>query len=242
MLGAGYYKEEGIMNGSDYQRVNVLTNVSVHPTERLTLDNQISLSYTDRSRGGNTSSAKKVEGIVVNPMQTTTLYPGSSYIKEYMLERLNSVSQKNHGYGARYGMVLSYEIIRNLNLKISGSVDYSQENLNQFQPSALDKYYHWSVSDGNIGRNLSILNENLLNYSFTLRQNHNFGILLGLSFQKDQAYSNAGSGRNGPNDFVQYVQGQWGDNNGLVNLVDPALKDKQEPMYGSAYTYSSDFE
>ena len=73
MLGAGYYKEEGIMNGSDYQRVNVLTNVSVHPTERLTLDNQISLSYTDRSRGGNTSSAKKVEGIVVNPMQTTTL-------------------------------------------------------------------------------------------------------------------------------------------------------------------------
>ena len=242
MLGAGYYKEEGIMYGSDYQRVNVLTNISVHPTKRLTLDNQISLSYTDRSRGGKTSTASKVEGIVVNPMQTTTLYPGSSYIKEYMLERLNSVSQKNHGYGARYGMVLSYDIIRNLNLKISGSVDYRQENLNQFQPSDLDKYYHRSVSDGNIGRNLSILNENLLNYSFSLRQNHNFGILLGLSFQKDQAYSNAGSGRNGPNDFVHYVQGQWGNKDGLVNLVDPVLKDKQEPSYGSAYTYSSDFE
>ena len=184
MLGAGYYKEEGIMYGSDYQRVNVLTNVSVHPTKRLSVDNQISLSYTDRSRGGDTSSAKKVEGITVNPMQSTTLYPGESYIKEYMLTKLNSVSQKNHGYGARYGMVLSYDIIRNLNLKISGSVDYSQENLNQFQPSSLDAYYHWSVSDGNIGRNLSILNENLLNYNFTLRQDHNFSVLLGVVVSK----------------------------------------------------------
>ncbi|MEI3419647.1 MAG: hypothetical protein V8R91_00440 [Butyricimonas faecihominis] len=54
------------------------------------------------------------------------------------------------------------------------------------------------------------MNENLLNYSFTIRQNHNFSVLLGLSFQKDQSFSNAGSGQNGPNDFVHYVQGTWG--------------------------------
>ncbi|MFR7810936.1 MAG: hypothetical protein ACLU4N_17650 [Butyricimonas faecihominis] len=29
MIGAGYYKEEGIMHNSDYQRINVLTNISV---------------------------------------------------------------------------------------------------------------------------------------------------------------------------------------------------------------------
>lgn len=39
MIGAGYYKEEGIMHNSDYQRINVLTNISVTPTKRLTLDN-----------------------------------------------------------------------------------------------------------------------------------------------------------------------------------------------------------
>ena len=239
MLGAGYYKEEGIMYGSDYQRVNVLTNISVHPTKRLSVDNQISLSYTDRSRGGNTSSANKVEGIIVNPMMSTTLYPGESYIKETMLEKLNSVSQKNHGYGARYRMVLGYDIIRNLSLRISGSIDFNQQNMNQFQPSGLDKYYHWTYSDGNIGRNLSILNENLLNYDFTLGQNHNFSILLGLSFQKDQSYINAGGAKNGPNNFVHYVQGRWGDVNGLVNLADPNSKDVS---YGSAFTYSSDFE
>lgn len=239
MIGAGYYKEEGIMYGSDYQRMNVLTNISVHPTKRLTLDNQISLSYTDRSRGGNTGSAKKVEGVTVNPMISTTLYPGKSYIKEVMLEKLNSVSQKNHGYGARYRMMLGYDIIRNLNLKISGSVDYNQQNMNQFKPGTMDTEHHWSKSEGNIGRNLSLLNENLLNYSFTLRQNHNFSVLLGLSFEKNQVYTNAGSGENGPNDYVHYVQGKWGDANGLLNK---AAVGSGDVSYSPAYNYSSDFE
>ena len=238
MIGAGYYKEEGIMYGSDYQRVNVLTNISVQPTKRLTLDNQLSLSYTDRSRGNGTGGSK-VEGVTVNPMQSTTLYPGESYIKENLLEKLNSISQKNHGYGARYRLVLGYDIIRNLNLKISGSIDFNQQNMNQFSPSSWDKYYHWTRSEGTIGRNLSLLNENLLNYSFTIRQNHNFSVLLGLSFQKDQSFSNAGSGQNGPNDFVHYVQGTWGNNEGVVNLAEPG---SNKVLYGPAYTYSSDFE
>ncbi|MEI3419648.1 MAG: hypothetical protein V8R91_00445 [Butyricimonas faecihominis] len=80
MIGAGYYKEEGIMYGSDYQRVNVLTNISVQPTKRLTLDNQLSLSYTDRSRGNGTGGSK-VEGVTVNPMQSTTLYRESLILK-----------------------------------------------------------------------------------------------------------------------------------------------------------------
>lgn len=226
------------MYGSDYQRVNVLTNISVQPTKRLTLDNQLSLSYTDRSRGNGTGGSK-VEGVTVNPMQSTTLYPGESYIKENLLEKLNSISQKNHGYGARYRLVLGYDIIRNLNLKISGSIDFNQQNMNQFSPSSWDKYYHWTRSEGTIGRNLSLLNENLLNYSFTIRQNHNFSVLLGLSFQKDQSFSNAGSGQNGPNDFVHYVQGTWGNNEGLVNLAEPG---SNKVLYGPAYTYSSDFE
>ena len=238
MIGAGYYKEEGIMRNSDYQRANVMTNISVHPTKRLQIDNQISLSYTDRSRGGNSGGAK-IEGMTVNPTVVSSLYPGDSYIKTELLEKMNSITQKNHGYGTRYNLVLDYEIIPDLHLRVSGGIDYNQQNMNQFSPSTLDKYYHWSTSEGNIGRSLSILNENLLSYSFSLKQKHNFDVLLGLSFQKDQNYSNAGSGRNGPNDYVQYVQGKWGDGAGLVNVADPK---SDETVYESAFSYASDFE
>lgn len=234
MLGAGYYKEEGIQFNTNFQRVNVMSNMMVQPTKRLKLENQISLTYTDRSRGGRQAGGgEKVEGISVDPMKQSTLLPGADYIKEEMLGKLNSVTEKNHGYAARYNLVLDYEIIRNLNLRTTGGLDYSQQNQNNFQPSTLDTKNHWSISTGAIGRNLSILNENTLTYRFKIHQSHNFDVLLGLSFQKDQSYTNKGSGKGGPNDHIQYVGEGWGSENGLLNYGD---------IKASATTYESDFE
>ena len=51
MIGAGYYKEEGIALGSDFERINVLTNLSATPTKRLKIDNQISLIVTVAAEG-----------------------------------------------------------------------------------------------------------------------------------------------------------------------------------------------
>ena len=36
MIGAGFYKEEGIMPGSNFVRGNILTNLSVIPVKNLT--------------------------------------------------------------------------------------------------------------------------------------------------------------------------------------------------------------
>ena len=238
MIGAGYYKEEGIAYGSDFQRVNVMTNVSARPTKRLRLDNSLSLSYSDRSVGGG-ATGHKIEGISVDPMYSSSLNPGGSYIETELLHQLNSIQEKNHTYAARYNLVLDYEICRGLSLRVSGGVDFNQNNMNHFEPSTYDTHYHWSMSRGEVGRAISLLNENLLNYSFSIRQTHNFEVLLGLSFQKDQAFSNGGDARKGPNDYVHYVQGQWGDNSGLVDVADPGSNYK---MFESAFHYSSDFE
>ena len=237
MIGAGYYKEEGIMYGSDFQRINVLTNISVHPTKRLTLDNQISLSYSDRSKGGN--SGMKVEGMTVNPMSQTTLNPGGTYIEANLLESLNSIEDKNHSYDLRYNLVLDYEIARDLYLRVTGGVSYNQQNANTFTPSTMDKTYHFSSSQGVVGRSLSILNENLLSYKLKIKQEHNFDVLLGLSFQKDQAYKNDGKGINGPNDLIHYVQGTWGGNGGLNDYADASSETRD---YRSAFNFTSDFE
>ena len=238
MIGAGYFKEGGIMYGSDFQRLNVMTNISARPTKRLSVDNQISMGYSNRSKGGAKGGAK-IGGITVDPMKTSTLVPGSGYIVDELLGRANSVEQKNHDYSARYNMVLNYEIIKNLSLRISGGVDYSQQNMNQFEPSANDERHHWSKSEGTVSRSISLQNENLLNYSYTLKQDHNFSVLLGLSFLKNQVYSNSGGAQKGPNDFIHYVQGTWGDRQGLVDDSDAG---SETPVWISAFTYASDFE
>ena len=166
MIGAGYYKEEGIMIGTDFERVNVITNLSAQPTKKIQLDNQISLSYSDRSRGGRGGSGQKIEGISVDPNTQSSLLPGSDYIKDNLLEALNNNIEKNLSYSLRYNLVLDYEIIHNMRLKVSGDHDYNQQNQNNFRPSTADTDFHRSYTKGSIGRSLSILNENLLSYQF----------------------------------------------------------------------------
>ena len=241
MIGAGYYKEEGIILGTDFERVNVITNLTAHPSKRIQLDNQLSLTYSQRSRGGKGSDGQKVEGISVNVATESSLKPGNDYVSKYILDELNADIEKNQSYSLRYNLVLDYEIIRNLHLRVSGGVDYNQQNQNNFSPSTADKRFHRSSSDGSIGRNLSLINENLLSYELKWKNDHNFDILLGLSFQKDQTFQNTGSAEGGPNDFVHYVNGEWGEGNGLVNNNSESDRETN-PVWGSAYEYKSSLE
>lgn len=236
MVGAGYYNEEGIALGSGFKRISVLSNLTAQPADRLRLDSRLSLAYSDRSRGGRTSGGglggKKVEGISADPTSESSLYPGNGYVREEFMEALNSVEEKNQSYSARYNLRMEYEFIKNLRLSVSGSVDYNQQNQNHFEPSTMDRDQHYSFSKGTITRSISLLNENLLNYDFSIRGNHNFALLLGLSFQKDQDFTNQGHGENGPSDYVHYVGNGWGSNG--LNFDD-------QGNVSSAYYYSSEF-
>ncbi|WP_255469405.1 SusC/RagA family TonB-linked outer membrane protein [Butyricimonas hominis] len=240
MIGAGYYKEEGIVLGTDFERVNVITNLTAYPSKRIQLDNQLSLTYSQRSRGGG-GEGQKVEGISVNVATESSLKPGNDYVSKYILDELNADIEKNQSYSLRYNLVLDYEIIRNLHLRVSGGVDYNQQNQNNFSPSTADKDFHRSVTNGTIGRNLSLINENLLSYNFTVKNDHNFDFLLGLSFQKDQTYNNKGSAQGGPNDFVHYAKGEWGEGNGLINNNKESDRETN-PEWGSAFEYESSLE
>ena len=162
MIGAGYYKEEGIMIGTDFERVNVINQFIRTTHEKIQLDNQISLSYSDRSRGGRGGSGQKIEGISVDPNTQSSLLPGSDYIKDNLLEALNNNIEKNLSYPLRYNLVLDYEIIHNMHLKVSGGLDYNQQNQNNFRPARQTRISTVPIQKGSIGRSLSILNENLL--------------------------------------------------------------------------------
>lgn len=141
----------------------------------------------------------------------------------------------------RYNLVLDYEFIRGLNLRVTGGVDYNQQNQNNFSPSSADKNYNRSYTKGTISKSISILNENLLTYDFKIKQDHHFNILLGLSFQKDQSYLNQGDATDGPNDYVHYATGKWGDANGLLNQNNGKDKDIN-PVWAPATSFKSSLE
>lgn len=232
IIGSGYYNETGIMVNSGFSRANLMSNVTVSPSNRLRVDARTYFAYSDRSRGGNhPMGSTKIEGMSVDPIYQSTLYPGSGEVEKDVLNGLNLITEKNQSYTMRLSLNLNYQIAKGLTFTTSGSLDFNQQNQNHFRPGTLELSRR-SSSKGVIARDIMLLNENLLSYNFTLGDVHNFDVLAGLSFQKDQSFQNSGSGEGGPNDKIQYVGSGWGGNSGLIDLGGGNVK--------SAFTYESD--
>lgn len=235
MIGAGFVNEEGIMINSSFTRANIISNISVKPTKNMRIDSRTYLAFSDRSRGGNRSGGdNKVEGVTVDPTHESSLRPGAGFVKDNILEALNNIIESNNSYSARMSLVGEYEIIKGLKLNVSGSLDFNQQNLNNFEPSTMDRLNHLSISKGEIGRSITLMNENVLNYNFKINADHNFDLLAGISFHRSQSHSNSGQGIGGPNDYIQYVGSGWGDRNGLVNIG--------KDHVSSAFRYGSNME
>ncbi|MBC5621272.1 MULTISPECIES: SusC/RagA family TonB-linked outer membrane protein [Butyricimonas] len=207
LIGAGVYDEKGIGYGSDFTRVNLLTNLNVQPVRNFLVDSRISLTYMSRQRGdatGGMKSAQKIEKMPVDPTKTSSFLPGGGWIEEKLLETINEQSEKNESFDLKASLVLNYDILPGLRLSLNGSASFSLATLNLFLPRKLDKY-GLNTSKSEIERRLSVLNENLLSYKRSFNESHNIDLLAGLSFQKNTGNFNFGQGRGGASDKIHYI-------------------------------------
>lgn len=207
-IGGGYYGEDGILKGSAYDRINLMGNFSVNPLKYLTVDFRTSLSYSDRSKGGNKSSSlgrgNDIETIPGDAFSLSTLLPGNNPAVESVLTSLQSMTEKNNSLRLRSTFGLKVDILKNLSVSSNVSLDYSQNTRNLFIPSHLNEFNRSSTT-GELSRDMMILNENLINYSFELSAGHSFELMLGQSYQYDTYNYIGGQAENGPSDLVQYA-------------------------------------
>ena len=205
MMGAGFYTETGIMNRSTYQRINVMSNLSATPSERLRMDMQVYGAYVDRSRNTKHALAhNRFERMTVQPSKQSTLYPASKEGVEEWLDDMNKTVDKSDDIRAMGSLYLEYKLIKGLIFSAKGSVDYSQGNKNVFTPSSLDKNFSENKSEGNIIRSIAMSNEELLRYNLSLKDQHNFEVLLGFTVERNQTYMLGGWGKGGASDYVYY--------------------------------------
>lgn len=235
MIGAGYYNEKGIMLNSSYARANLLTNLNVKATERLSVDTRLYLSYVDRSmNSGSKMHNGRYEGMTVDPQSMSTLLVGDSEIQDEWLKVQNQTRSRTDDYRLIASLLLRYEFLRGLNLSVSGNADYSQGNSNDFKPSDLDATYNENISSGGIFRTVSLAAEALLTYQKSFKESHNIDLLLGLNVNKDQKFKIGGSGKRGYSDNVYYYDPE-------VNASIHNYGTDQNPNYRSLRNYESDF-
>ncbi|MEQ2978294.1 SusC/RagA family TonB-linked outer membrane protein [Butyricimonas faecihominis] len=204
MLGAGYYQETGIMLNSSYARANVLFNMSVQPTKEIRIDGRIYGAYVDKSFNSGSMSNNRYEGMSVEPNDQSTLLQGSGAMQDEWLKEENGKKSRSDNYRLQGSLLVEYQLLKGLSFSASGMADYSQSNLNNFNPSTLDPRNHENLSQGTIGRNISLSTEELLRYKATIAEDHNIEFLLGFNATKDQKFRIKGSGRRGGSDYVYY--------------------------------------
>lgn len=210
-IGLGYYKEDGILKGTGYNRIDFNTNMQAAPVKNALVDARFNLSTGTRKRGtpsqvSSLQSAPLIETIPGDPFTMTSLNPGvASPVWEEMRIKLNGSQEKNRSMRLRSNLKLSYNFLKDFEISSSGSVDLSLERRNYFVPSYLDKDRKGRNSTlGEQGLNMMFLNENLISYRKSWGE-HNFSLLAGQSIQFDQYDYNGGSAMNTPSDLVWYA-------------------------------------
>ncbi|WP_292271285.1 SusC/RagA family TonB-linked outer membrane protein [Butyricimonas sp.] len=207
-IGLGFYDEKGVFVGTGFKRVDLNINLNVIPVKRLNVDLRMNASLMTRARGEKVegfNNAPIVESVQGDPYWLSSLYPGKGTESwRATLDKLSGTKEKNRSVRLRSNFKIGYDIINGLNISTSLAADYAIHRRNYFQPSYLDEE-GYSISIGETGINLMVLNENILTYDKIFCGNHHVNFMAGFSYQYDQVEYNGGSAENSPSDKIYYA-------------------------------------
>ena len=206
-VGFGFYDESGIVKGSGFNRFDLNSTLNITPVNHLNIDLRFNATLNNRKRGDRSTNdtPQSVETVPGSPYELSTFYPGEgSAVYERVLEQLSGTKEKNRSVRLRTNFKIGYDVLPGLNVSASLAADYSVHRRNYFQPSTLapDGY---SITLGETGVNLMVLNEELVSYSKTFKEDHSLNVLAGFSYQYDQTEYNMGSAKNAPSDKIHYA-------------------------------------
>lgn len=226
-IGLGYYDEAGIFKGTGFKRFDLNSNMTVTPVPRLNVDLRFNATLVQKKRASSSmdqnlqysNAVVPVETIPGDPYKLSSLLPGeNSVVWEEVLKAYEGTREANRSIRLRSNFRLGYEIIEGLNFSTSLAADYAIARRNYFSPSYLSDGGN-SMSLGETGINLMVLNENLLTYKCVFGESHSLELLGGFSYQYDQEEYNGGYAQKSPSDKIYYApQGMpdletvsWGD-------------------------------
>ena len=208
-IGLGFYDESGVFVGTGFQRVDLNSSLNVTPVKRLNVDLRMNVSLIHRDRGEKVDElgweAPSIEVVPGDPFWESSLYPGEgTEAWDATLDALRGTKEKNRSVRLRSSFKLGYEPIDGLDVTAMLAADYSIHRRNYFQPSYLDED-GFSKSIGETSINLMVLNEDIVSYRRTFKEDHNLSVMGGFSYEYNQMEYNGGSAENSPSDKIYYA-------------------------------------
>jgi len=234
-ISGAYSKMTSFIKPTDFQRGALLSKISFKINDRLTLDNNISLSTVSQNAPynlGNTGfgnpaySAAQI--LPFNPMYNNdgTFYgmPGSGQAMVgtfnhnllAVAEYADFTTKTNQLIGSA---ALTYKPINDITLKSFVALDYRLTQDHKYYDPRINDFYGVGgyLLDQN-DWNTNFLTNTTANYRKTIKDNHNINALIGIEYRRDENQWNQAEGQGFPTHLLQYlsaastpysVSGQW---------------------------------
>jgi TonB-linked SusC/RagA family outer membrane protein len=239
-ISVGYLGQEAVVRGKfKSDRYNLGLNLSIDATDWLTVTN-VTNAYWSRFTGpsGGANAITGETGIINQFQRSSPLVPVNYSNGEYGVvdgayQNVNFSYPINHvlftgNYGdysddninisERIGVAL--KLTKGLVFETSGSAIINLSNTSNFRPTNTQRDWEGNVViqndlndlSNNLNFNYRLMNENILRYSFSLDNTHNFNVMLGHSVIYDKVDGFSGSLQGFPSDAIQEFNG-----GGVVN-------------------------
>jgi TonB-dependent starch-binding outer membrane protein SusC len=209
-MSGDYFKQEGILIGTDYRRMNGRVNVDHNITEKITVGASIGLTYskTDRVEGDQT-----LHGPLPNGISTPAIYPvynpDGSYNQDGPYSNAVSIANEainqNFSFRTLSNVYLNYQIFPHLSFSTKWGLDFLNFREHAYESTKTvqgAKYNGLGFETYNNVMNL--VSNNILKYQNSVKKN-DFEILLGYSFESYQDRSSFIRGQDFADQSLQYL-------------------------------------
>ncbi|AXE20937.1 TonB-dependent receptor [Runella rosea] len=225
MLSVGYFKEEGSIIKTNYDRVSIRSNIGGEVTKFLTVGMNVNGSYTKQNLANTDGRSALVGGaLLMDPREP--IYNDDGTMRPYIggvdgafgfpnpVFVLNNVIRRRNIGDVLANGFAEIAILKNLKFRTSVNAKINFNTFKEYVPSTIGL----SVASGTAGAPPRIatardINEQLRNYSFDqlltytpkIGANQSMDFLLGVTSQKETVYGVDGSGNTFPDDLVPYL-------------------------------------
>lgn len=225
LLSIGYYKEDGALQYTNYDRLSVRSNLEGEINKFIKVGANINGSYS-KSRLANTDGRNSIVGsaLIMDPREP--MYNEDGSLRPYIggldgvfgfpnpLFALREISRNRNIADILSNAYLELNLMKGLKFRSSVNVRLKYENNKQFVPSTIGVSLGSGLSGAppriataseNTDQLINFSTDQLLTYQADLGPNHQMDLLAGISTQKETVNGLAGTGNTFPDDLVPYL-------------------------------------
>ena len=208
-MSGDFFTQDGILIGTDYQRLNGRLNLDHNLSEKITIGASVGLTYakTNRVEGDQT-----LHGPLPNGISTPAIYPvyneDGSYNQEgpysNAISIANEAINENFSFRALANTYLTWQIIPRLSFTTKWGADFLNFREHAFEFNTVQGQKYNGLGFETYTNVLNIVSNNLLSYDFMAGEN-SFGFLGGYSFEKYQDRSSFIRAQDYADESLEYI-------------------------------------